>query len=55
MKEMCILNRTLRAGIDDSGEYIDWEPYRRHVEVLLKEEGVTAGSKPVSTPSAEVW
>ncbi len=30
-QELCILNRTLRVGRDDEGEYIDWIPDNRRL------------------------
>ena len=47
VSELCVLNRTLRAGEDEHCRHIDWVPDVRHVSVLLKSVGLAAKGKHV--------
>jgi ribonuclease HI len=45
-----LLNRILRRGRDDRGEFIDLEPDPRHAKLITSEVGFNEKSKAVTTP-----
>ena len=54
VKEIRLLNRMIRWGHDDDldVDYIDWEPDPRHVEIILRQLGLS-NSKGVTTPGVK--
>ena len=54
MKSILLLNRVFRAGVDQTGQYLDIEPDLRHAPLIFSESGCNTNTKAVSTPR-ENW
>ena len=50
MKSILLLNRVFRAGVDQTGQYLDIEPDLRHAPLIISESGCNTNTKAVSTP-----
>ena len=44
------LNRVCRVGADQTGQYLDIEPYLRHAPLIIRESRCNTNTKAVSTP-----
>ena len=49
VKSLLLLNRVLRVGVDQTGQYLDIEPDLRHAPLIVNESGCNANTKTVST------
>ena len=47
---LVLLNRVLRVGVDQTGQYLDIEPDLRHAPLIINESGCNTSTKAVSTP-----
>ena len=45
-----LLNRVFGVGVDQTGQYLDIEPYLRHAPLIINESGCNANTKTVITP-----
>ena len=50
VKSHLLLNRVFRVGVDQTEQYLDFEPYLRHAPVIISESGCNTNTKTVSTP-----
>ena len=50
VKSLLLLNRVLRVGVDQTGQYPDIEPDLRHAPPIISESGCNTNTKTVSTP-----
>ena len=49
VKSLLLLNRVLRVGADQTGQYLDIEPDLRHVPLIIKESGCNTNTQAVRT------
>ncbi len=49
-KSLLLLNRVLRVGVDQTGQYLDIEPDVRHAPLIISESGCNTNTKAMSTP-----
>ena len=49
-KNSLLFNRVFGVGTDQTGQFLDFEPYLRHAPLIIKESGCNANAKTVSTP-----
>ena len=50
VKSLLLLNRVIRVGVDQTGQYLDIEPDLSHAPVIISESGCNTNTKAVSTP-----
>ena len=50
VKSLLLLNRVIRVGVDQTGQYLDIEPDLRHAPLIISESGCNTNTKAVSTP-----
>ena len=54
VKNLLLLNRVFRAGVDRTGQYLDIEPDLRHAPLVISESGCIANTEAVSTPKEKL-
>ena len=50
VKSLLLLNRVLRVGVDQTGQYLEREPDLRHAPLIISESGCNANTKTASAP-----
>ena len=50
VKSLLLLNRVLRVGVGQTGQYLDMEPDLRHAPLIISESGCNTNTEAVSTP-----
>ena len=50
VRSLLLLNRVLRVGVDQTGQYLDIEPDLRHAPLVITESGYNTNTEAVSTP-----
>ena len=53
VKSLLLLNRVLRVGVDQTGQYLDIEPDLRHAPLIINESGCNTNTKAVEHTTRE--